>query len=280
MTELVFLKLGGSLITDKTQPYTVRLDKLSELSKEIRQGLASMPNLRLVLGHGSGSFGHYAVKEYLTPLQLLPNSASFGSASQNLGGEKGARGFTEVWYRASQLNRYVMESLHEAGMPAMAIQPSAGIVSKNGIVENWELAPLEAALKEGIVPVVYGDMAFDEVKGGAVLSTETLMFYLAHQLKPSRILLAGIEAAVWADFPVRKQKVEKITPVSYKELANKVGGSQSVDVTGGMKSKVEEMLALVKEIPNLKVQIFSGEEAGNTEKALRGAEIGTMITAE
>ena len=130
------------------------------------------------------------------------------------------------------------------------------------------------------MPVIYGDMAFNSIKGGAVLSTETLMFYLARHLQPRRILLAGLEAAVWADFPARKQKVERITPVSYKELANKVGGSQGVDVTGGMKSKVEEMLALVKEVPNLKVQIFSGEEAGNTEKALKGAEIGTAITSE
>ena len=273
MTELVFLKLGGSLITDKTQPYKVRLDKLSALAKEIQRALSSAPNLRLVLGHGSGSFGHYAVKEYLTPLQLPPNSA-------NLGGEKGARGFAEVWYRAAQLNRYVMESLHEAGIPTMAIQPSAGIVSKNRGIEHWELAPLEAALEAGIVPVIYGDMVFDSVKGGAVLSTETLMFYLAHHLQPKRILLAGLEPGVWADFPARKQKVERITPGSYKELANKVGGSQAVDVTGGMKSKVEEMLSLVEEILHLNVQIFSGEEAGNTERALKGAVVGTVISAE
>jgi isopentenyl phosphate kinase len=47
-----------------------------------------------------------------------------------------------------------------------------------------------------------------------------------------------------------------------------------------MKSKVEEMLSLVEEIPNLNVQIFSGEERGNTEKALNGAAMGTLITSE
>ena len=122
---------------------------------------------------------------------------------------------------------------------------------------------LSQALEAGIVPVIYGDMAFDSIKGGAVLSTETLMFYLAHHLEPTHILLAGIEAAVWADFPARQQRVEKVTPSSYKELANKVGGSHGVDVTGGMKSKVEEMLSLVGQIRNLNVQIFSGEEVGN-----------------
>ena len=274
MTELVFLKLGGSLITDKTQPYTVRLDKLSALAKEIHSALSSAPNLRLVLGHGSGSFGHYAVKEH-APLLLSPQ---FQGDWRKM--EEGWRGFTEVWYRASQLNRYVIEALHEADIPTMAIQPSASIISKNGVIKDWELAPLESALEAGIVPVIYGDMAFDSVKGGAVLSTEVLMFYLAHRLNPKRILLAGIETAVWADFPARQKKVEKVTPSSYKELANKVGGSHGVDVTGGMKSKIEEMLALVEQIPNLNVQIFSGEEPGNIKCALNDDVLGTLITSD
>jgi isopentenyl phosphate kinase len=280
MTELVFLKLGGSLITDKTQPYTVRLDKLTALAKEIHSALSDAPSLHLVLGHGSGSFGHYAVKEHLVPLHLPPSHHGvMGGESRR---EKGGfwRGFAEVWYRASQLNRYVIEALHEASIPAMAIQPSASIVSKNGAIENWDLSALESALDAGIVPVIYGDMAFDKVKGGAVLSTEVLMFYLAHHIKPKRILLAGLEAAVWADFPARRQKVEKVTPSVYQELANKVGGSHGVDVTGGMKSKVEEMLSLVKQIPNLNVQIFSGEEAGNVKRALAGEILGTLIEGD
>ncbi len=65
--ELVFLKLGGSLITDKNQRYTARLDRLSHLADEIRTALTDLPDLRLVLGHGSGSFGHYAVQDHLAP---------------------------------------------------------------------------------------------------------------------------------------------------------------------------------------------------------------------
>ena len=38
--EIVLLKLGGSLITDKDIPYTPRLDKLKELAQEIKTVLA------------------------------------------------------------------------------------------------------------------------------------------------------------------------------------------------------------------------------------------------
>jgi isopentenyl phosphate kinase len=58
MDELVFLKLGGSLITDKTRPYTPRLDILALLAEQI-----AAANVRMVLGHGSGSCWHTAAKE-------------------------------------------------------------------------------------------------------------------------------------------------------------------------------------------------------------------------
>ena len=266
MTELTFLKLGGSLITDKTTAYTVRPNKLAALANELKSVLGRDSNLRLVLGHGSGSFGHFAVKEHFPRLEIKERADWIG--------------FSEVWYRASQLNRRVMDALHQAGIPSMAIQPSASIIAKNGAVEHWELSPLEHALEVGIVPVIYGDMTFDSVKGGTVLSTEALMFHLAHRLKPSRILLAGLEDAVWADFPERRQRVGRITPKSYNALTGKVGGSHGADVTGGMKSKVEEMLRLVEEIPQIAVQIFSGEEPGNLEKVLLGEQLGTLIASD
>ena len=50
MKELVFLKLGGSLITDKTQPYTPLLDMMDDLALQIATTLQTQPNLRLVIG--------------------------------------------------------------------------------------------------------------------------------------------------------------------------------------------------------------------------------------
>src|SRR5512144_2558166 len=66
MTELALLKLGGSLITDKTRPYTARIEKIADLAREIAAAKRTRPDLPLLLGHGSGSFGHTAAKEYAT----------------------------------------------------------------------------------------------------------------------------------------------------------------------------------------------------------------------
>ncbi len=284
MTELVFLKLGGSLITDKTLPYTPRLEKLADLAAQIARARESAPDLGLVLGHGSGSFGHTAAKQYKTrdgaPLRLPPNAEHLGGVARSAEGGEGEywRGFAEVWYQASALNRFVMESLHSAGIPALALAPVSAVVSGGGKVSGWNLTPLKAALSAGLVPVIYGDVIFDTIKGGTILSTEDLFEFLAQKLQPQRILLAGLEGAVWADFPARQVRVENITPASFNEIKQKVGASHGADVTGGMESKVKQMLDLVTEIPGLTAQIFSGEDAGGVELALAGRNLGTLIS--
>lgn len=274
MTELVFLKLGGSLITDKTRPYTARLEKIAELAQEIRAALQRMPELRLVLGHGSGSFGHYAVKEHWSsPPAHLP----LGEGQKD---EGFWHGYSEVWYRASQLNRYLIDALHTTTIPCVDFPASGSVIAENGHVKSWDISPIRTALQKNIVPVIHGDVVFDEHLGGVVLSTEVIMSYLVQHLKPTRILLAGLEEAVWSNFPDRRQKVARLTPDSYEALVNQLGGSHGTDVTGGMKSKVEQMLTLVRQAPEVNVQIFSGEKKGNIEKALAGEHLGTLITCD
>ncbi len=106
------------------------------------------------------------------------------------------------------------------------------------------------------------------------------MTYLAPLLKPRRILLAGIEAAVWADYPARSRPITRITPLSYADVREKVGSSHGTDVTGGMRAKVEQMLALIGRMPSLTVQIMSGAEAGNLHRALEGDHLGTVIASD
>ena len=271
MTELVFLKLGGSLITDKDKPFTARHDKLAELANEIASSWTS--DRRLVLGHGSGSFGHAAAKQAGT------RDGKKDSPQRGEGREEKDywKGFAEVWYRASQLNRFVMESLRAAGLPALALAPVAAVTAHEMKVAAWDLSPIRAALEAGLLPVVYGDVIFDEARGGTILSTEDLFAHLARELRPRRILLAGLEAGVWENFPARARLVGRINLKSYETMRARIGASSSVDVTGGMAAKVGGMFDLIREVPGLTAQIFSAEEAGNLARALAGKRIGTLL---
>lgn len=277
MKELVFIKLGGSLITDKTKPYTPLLDMMDDLAHQITSTLQTQPDLHLVIGHGAGSFGHVAASEYKTR-DGYPKASPLAHRERDLTEENYWRGFAEVWYQASTLNRYVMESLHKAGLRAIALPPSSTVIASDGQVSLWDTTPIRMALAAGIVPVIFGDVVFDEVRGGTILSTENLFTYLVKALHPDRILLAGLEDAVWEDFPARTRKIDRITPQSFEEIKHGVGKSAAADVTGGMEAKVREMLDLVQNNPGLRIQIFSGTQPGNLVRTLMGELLGTEIS--
>jgi len=279
MKELVFLKLGGSLITDKTQPYTPRLDVIEDVALQILTALQTRPDLRIVIGHGSGSFGHVAASEYRTRDGFSPQPSPLMHRERDKTEENYWKGFAEVWYQASALNRFVMKAFHKMNVPAVALPPSANVIASDGKVAIWETSAISMARSAGLVPVIYGDVTFDEIRGGTILSTEDLFTHLARALNPDRILLAGLESAVWEDFPARTRKVETITPHTFTEISEGIGKAAGADVTGGMESKVTQMLELVEQTPELKIQIFSGAESGNIVRALTGETLGTWITA-
>ena len=263
---LNFLKLGGSLITNKTRPGNARLEVIRRLVKEVSNALHQSPDLKLVLGHGSGSFGHVPAKKFGTRDGV--------STPEQWGG------FLEVWRDAAALNRIVVDALREAELPAITFPPSAEIITQNRDVLQWNLAPLRSALNVGMLPVIYGDVVFDHEIGGTILSTEDLFDHLAVNLAPSRILIAGKEQGVWDDFSECTKIISNITPKNIPTIQAAISGSTATDVTGGMLSKVTQSLKMVQENPGLEVLIFSGEKGGWLEDALLGANRGTVIRME
>ncbi len=260
---MIFLKLGGSLITDKAQRETAQIGILQRLATEIFEALRAKPEIELLVGHGSGSFGHAA-------------AAEFGI----LGGVETTdewRGAREVWAAANRLHRIVMDTFLEAGLPAFSFPPSAMAISDHGEIEHFADEPIRRALKAGQLPVVQGDIVFDRGQGAAILSTEKVLAHLAAELKPERILLAGIEEGVYEQYPARERVMPEITEVQAEMI--QLEGADSTDVTGGMAHKVEQALALAASMPEVEVRIFSGASPGNLQGALLGYALGTRVVA-
>jgi isopentenyl phosphate kinase len=260
---LVFLKLGGSLITVKNQPHTPRLDMLERLAREIAEARAQNQDLQILLGHGSGSFGHVPASKYKTRMGVK-------SAEDWIG-------FIEVWRQAAELNHLVMLALEKAKLPAIAFPPSAMIIARDGKVATWDQDPIRTALERGLLPVIYGDVVFDTMLGGTILSTEDLFVHLAPRLQPNQLLFAGLQPGVWADFPDNTRLLPEITPTSFSRIEAGLKASAATDVTGGMADKVHQIMSLVEEAPGLRGFIFSGESAGNVRRSLLGEVLGTVI---
>ncbi len=260
--DLVFVKLGGSLITDKCREATARPALIRRLAEEMRAALDAHPQLRVVLGHGSGSFGHWEAHKH--------------GAAQGVATPDQWRGFARVSAAAARLNRIVTDTFWEVGVPVISLQPSAAASAAAGEIRDWHTTPLREALAHGLVPLVFGDAAFDQKQGGTILSTERLFCYLAERLNPARILLFGNAPGVLDD---QHRVIPEITPATYPQIAPFLAGAASTDVTGGMADKVQRMIALVERTPHLRVWILTGREPGHLQRVLASPETtpGTLI---
>ena len=261
----VFLKLGGSLITDKTRAYTARHETIARLASEVRQALDTARDIRLLIGHGAGSFGHWAARPYGTR-EGVHTPAQW-------------RGYAEVAAAASRLNRIVTDAFIEAGVPVLSVQPSASARCHDGALAHMDTYPLRAALAHGLVPLVHGDVALDDVRGGTIASTEDIFVFLAGELRPARILLLGeVRGVLDASGAV----IPHITPADLLALQDALTGSEGVDVTGGMADKVARMVELVQVHPETCVHILTGTEPGLLTRVLLDATlgVGTQVSAQ
>ncbi|MFN3704631.1 MAG: isopentenyl phosphate kinase [Thermoflexales bacterium] len=265
MDSIVLLKLGGSLITDKTRPQTARPEVIARIAREIRAALAARPQ-SLIIGHGSGSFGHTVAQQHGT--------------RHGVRTPEQWRGFAEVSVIAARLNRLVADALHEAGLPVISFPPSASARCVGGRMVELALSPLRRALDHGLIPLLMGDVAFDEQRGGVIISTEEVFAYLAEHLPVRDVLLAGETEGVYRNFATGDHRmIPRITPALWEQIQHGVGNSHGMDVTGGMAGKVRDMLSLVQRHPTLRAYIFSGLVPGNVQQALLGLPIGTEICA-
>ncbi len=259
---ITLIKIGGSLITDKNIPQSFRSDVMKLLTSELKSCFHPARST-WIIGHGSGSFGHVEAAKYDTV-----RGAS--SAEQWYG-------FCRVAYTAAKLNQLVWDELLDQALPVMRHPPSAVALATDGSISSMDVSLIETSIAHGLIPLVHGDVAFDTQRGATILSTETIFTHLTKTLPVSRILLLGEVDGVLDD---KKQVIPTITRANFNDYRAFIGGSAGTDVTGGMLTKVSDMLALTEQVPELEIQIFNGLVAGNLTKALNSAaSVGTLIRA-
>ncbi|HET9212027.1 MAG TPA: isopentenyl phosphate kinase [Thermoanaerobaculia bacterium] len=261
MPDLILLKLGGSLITEKARPETPRREVIARLAGEIAR---ASRGTRLIVGHGSGSFGHVAARESGIATGLR-------SADQ-------LPGVSRTQERAAALHRIVIEALVEAGALPYSIAPSSCLISDAGRPAEIAAEPLLLALDRGLLPVLYGDVVMDRAWGVSICSTEKLFEILA------RTLLAHghtIRRALWLGetdglYDAEGKTVPRISSGDLEKAAGAIGAPAGTDVTGGMLHRVETALALARlGVPSL---LANGLVPGLLERAVRGEEVaGTEV---
>lgn len=261
---ITFLKLGGSLITDKSKPYTARPENIQLVVSEIKKALTAKPDLKLILGHGAGSFAHQSAKKYNTINGIHSQKDAFGAAV--------------VRYDVMQLNTMIIKECIEQELPIFSLQPSAFILASGKKPQTVHTESLIQLLKNNMIPCVFGDVILDTKIGTTIFSTDTIFPILISAFHGQNITVDHIIHAGDYDGVLDKKGnvITEITPALFENMKTEVGGSDSVDVTGGMLKKVNESISLAKH--KITSIILRGNISGNISQVLiSGAHTGTTI---
>ncbi|MFX1451056.1 MAG: isopentenyl phosphate kinase [Promethearchaeota archaeon] len=256
MKEIILLKIGGALITDKNKrDPTVNKENLQRIVNEIKEGFNPDIN-QLILIHGAGSYGHPIVKET--------------GIDKGIKTKEQVLAFAKTQKLQNELNAIVCEKLEEAGLPAIPFQPSASAIMKSGKLISLNVNLIRNLLNLSLIPVLYGVPAYDEVQGCSILSGDQIITYLAKDLKPARLILATNVPGVLNE---KNEVIKQIDKNNFETIKHLLRNNSKLDVTGGMYGKVEELL----QIKNITSEIIGGKP-GIIKKALKGEKgLGTLI---
>ncbi len=254
----VYVKAGGSFITFKDKPNKLNPSGISSLVKIMKNVKSS--SFKIVLGNGGGSFAHPVVEMFKDkdPVDLLVHCQ-----------------------RATRLlNHIVVSQLVDAGIRASSIQTSTIIYEGPEGLKAYP-DPVINALSLGVIPCVYGECVFSKNGIYRVLSTETVFHLLSRYIKPVRLVLLVNVDGVYTCNPEKcdgAELIPSITPSNFDEVVRLLSGSAGIDVTGGIKHKVESMYAFSREW-RVPVYIVSGFRVEDAVKAILGEEgvHGTVI---
>lgn len=260
----VILKIGGSVITDKTGELSARTEIINRVAEEIKK--ANLKNLIIV--HGGGSFGHPTAKKYAI-------KEGFKEESQKVG-------FAETHHVMTVLNGLFMDALIWHNIPAISISPSSFITTRNGRIQFFNDMIIKSLLRIEISPVLYGDVILDDQLGFTIISGDQIVSYLAKKFRAKKIVMGVDVDGLFDSDPKKSDNSKLFENLTLKELVKNKENfclSNSSDITGGMLGKINELTSAIEQ--GIPVSIINANKKNRIYKALIGVEVeGTSIRKE
>ena len=226
------IKLGGSLITDKDRESVARVGLIERSFREIKR-VAREERYEVIVGHGVGSFAHIPAAKYQTGSGIINDESRVGA------------GITKEGVLA--IHSLVLRAGLELGLPLFSLAPGSFLSIEEGSPQTF-ITPLLNCLKFNLWPLIYGDVITDNSQGFGIYSTEKSFEIVGKRLSQlgySEIVVIhlGITNGVYDG---SGKTIPVLNSANYAKHLEAVGKSKSVDVTGGMKLKVETALRMAQ----------------------------------
>ena len=210
------VKIGGSLLTNKSRYRSFQSAKTDEILKNV----INLDNFVLV--HGGGSFGHFISKKF-----GLPGSST----------KERMMAASIVKRDMAELNQKIVTKLQKLKLNPIGISPFF-----LGQPEHMDMSIITNSIREGFLPVIYGDISISN-SFIDIVSGDTIMMTLARELKPKRAIFITDVDGVFTKDPKRSKHAKLIEKYGGEKVEF---GSVKKDVTGGMNLKFKAMITCKK----------------------------------
>jgi isopentenyl phosphate kinase len=219
----IILKIGGSLLTHRDQACRLNHQRVSAYVQAIAASWSALSG-RLILVLGGGSFGHNVVQCH---------------GLQN--GVTGSALLDRQMLTLSMLEMKVELSrqLRAARVPCFPFHTSSLLTTRGRQVASRHLDGVLAALHDGILPVLSGDVVFDHELGFVLFSSDRVPEMFLGQLDIARVVVLTDVPGV---LDGSGRLVERVHGDNWRDVWSATSVSAKADVTGGMRSKFEAVL--------------------------------------
>lgn len=217
MTDMILIKLGGSIITNKEKPLSPRRKTIDKIVQSLRK-----IDEEIVIVHGGGSYGHYWSVRYnmhTKPANYSPHGVSVVKNSM------------------VELNKIILDSFLKNKLNPYCLPPTDFMSGNKPVTKK--VKEIGKIAKTGLIPITYGDALWYGQKKFFILSGDKIMTMLSKILRPKLCIFVLNVDGLYSDMKSKKliRKLGKKIPLLTKTL---------MDVTGGMSRKVEESSIIAK----------------------------------
>ncbi|MFX0034897.1 MAG: isopentenyl phosphate kinase [Candidatus Hermodarchaeota archaeon] len=245
--KIIVLKLGGSLLTDKSIPFKLRDNILNSVVKEIKECIDLGLIEELVVIHGVGSYGHPPVLKYnlhkgfKSPSQLIPLS--------------------ETQYIVNNYRNMIAKSFLDLDIPINLMHASSIIVGESMKITDYYFKALRGYLSLGMVPLIGGDMMYDKNMGFSVCGGDQLAVIISREIGAEYLIFATDVLGIYDKDPKDNPNALLLKEININEIEQLLERKEvvnKIDASGGMRGKLISLISakdLIKK--GLKVSVIS-----------------------
>jgi isopentenyl phosphate kinase len=246
-SNLLIIKLGGSVITFKNKPLNANYKAIENISKILKK--IKCP---FIIVHGGGSYGHY----WSVKFNMHTKAAQYNP-----------HGISIVHSSMVTLNKIIVDTLEGDKLNPYGISPTSFI--NNGLPYSNKIKELKTMTEYNIIPITYGDVVHIRNNKYSILSGDVLMTLLSKILKPSKIIFALNVDGLYNNIKERKIINEINFKSNYRKQKSIDFNSDLPinDVTGGIKRKVDEATKIAK--MGMNVIFLNGLDPIQIENAIK-----------